>query len=215
MLRKIAVLCAAALFTAGTLYAQETGLGAGVVEISAFPGGGLIFQESGSGSEPDFANYAIGGSLTVNMNRYFGLEGEVGGSFGIKQNLSTVDGVLLKEKTPNTWLYMGNVVISPVGNDREAVPYITGGIGGLTLLDVTGEQAPVTGLTQNQSYLTTNLGGGLKWFASRHVGLRTDYRFIMVNNSDVNNGESETTPAFFGRETRWGHRVYAGLLLTY
>jgi hypothetical protein len=33
--------------------------------------------------------------------------------------------VLLKEKTPNTWLYMGNVVISPVGNDREAVPYIT------------------------------------------------------------------------------------------
>jgi hypothetical protein len=80
---------------------------------------------------------------------------------------------------------------------------------------VTGEQAPVTGLTQNQSYPTTNLGGGLKWFASRHVGLRADYRFITVNmnNSDVNNGE--TVPAFFGRETRWGHRVYAGLLLTY
>ncbi len=78
----------------------------------------------------------------------------------------------------------------------------------MTLLDVTGEQAPETGLTRNETYLTGNVGGGLKWFASRHVGVRADYRFFMVKSKD-------TAPSFFGREDRWGHRVYGGLLLTY
>jgi Outer membrane protein beta-barrel domain len=208
MLRRISSLFVVALLTAGSAYSQEAGLGAGRIEIGAFPGGGLVFQESGKGAEPDFANYALGGTFTLNVNRYFGIEGEAGGSLGIKQNLSTVEGVTLEEKTPNTWLYMGNAVLNPLGNDRTLVPYAAGGVGGLTLLDVTGEDAPVTGLARNETYLMGNVGGGLKWFASRHVGLRADYRFFMVKGKDA-------APAFFGVEDRFGHRVTAGLLLTY
>jgi hypothetical protein len=208
MLRRISSLFVVTLLAAGSAYAQEGGLGAGRIEISAFPGGGLVFQESGKGAEPDFANYALGGSFTLNVNRYVGIEGEVGGSLGIKQNLSTVEGVSLKEKTPNTLLYMGNAIVNPIGNDRALVPYAAAGIGGLTLLDVAGEDAPVTGLTQNETYLMGNVGGGLKWFASRYVGLRADYRFFMVKSKD-------TAPVFFGMENRFGHRVAAALLLTY
>jgi hypothetical protein len=208
MLRRISSLFVGVLLAASGAFAQEAGLGAGRIEISAFPGGGLVFQESGNGAEPDFANYALGGSFTFNFNRYVGIEGEAGGSFGIKQNLSTVEGVSLKEKTPNSWLYMGNAIVNPLGNDRAVVPYAAGGMGGLTLLDVTGEEAPLTGLTRNETYLMGNVGGGVKWFASRHVGMRADYRFFMVKSKD-------TAPAFFGVENRFGHRVAAGILLTY
>jgi hypothetical protein len=103
---------------------------------------------------------------------------------------------------------MGNAIINPIGNDRSVVPYAAAGLGGLTLLDVKGEQAPVTGLTQNETYLTGNVGGGVKWFASRHVGLRGDYRFFAVKSKN-------TAPSFFGVEDRWGHRLYGGLLVTY
>jgi hypothetical protein len=208
MLHKLGLAFVVTLLTAGTALAQEGGLGAGRVEISAFPGGGLVFQESGKGAEPDFANYALGGAFTLNVNRYFGIEGEVGGSFGLKQNLSVVDGVSLMEKTPNTWLYTGNAVVNPLGSDRTVVPYAAAGIGGLTLLDIKGEEAPVTGLTQNETYLMGNVGGGVRWFASRHVGLRGDYRFFMVKSKT-------NAPSFFGGEDRWGHRLYGGLLLTY
>jgi hypothetical protein len=38
--------------------------------------------------------------------------------------------------------------------------------------------------------------------------MRADYRFFMVKSKD-------TAPAFFGVENRFGHRVAAGILLTY
>ena len=208
MLRRISSLFVVALLAAGGAYAQESGVGAGRIEIGAFPVGGLVFQESGNGAEPDFANYALGGSLTLNVNRYVGFEGEGGGSLGIKQNLNIADGVVVKEKTPHTLLYMGSGVVSPLGNDRAVVPYAIAGVGGLTLLDVAREDAPLTGLTRHETYLMGNVGGGLKWFASRHVGFRGDYRFFRVKSKDA-------APAFFGMENRYGHRVAAGLLLTY
>jgi hypothetical protein len=48
----------------------------------------------------------------------------------------------------------------------------------------------------------------LKWFASRHWGVRADYRLFRVKQKD-------TAPAFFGQENRYGHRVYGGVVLTY
>ena len=45
----------------------------------------------------------------------------------------------------------------------------------------------------------------MKWYAGRW-GLRGDYRFIGVRSKD-------DAPEFFGRENRFGHRVYGALLL--
>jgi hypothetical protein len=45
----------------------------------------------------------------------------------------------------------------------------------------------------------------VKWYAGRW-GLRGDYRFIGVQSKD-------DAPAFFGEETRYGHRVSAAVIL--
>jgi hypothetical protein len=39
------------------------------------------------------------------------------------------------------------------------------------------------------------------------VGLRTDYRFVIIGSSDA-------APAFFGQETRYGHQIYGGVILS-
>jgi hypothetical protein len=64
------------------------------------------------------------------------------------------------------------------------------------------------GVIKNETYLMTNVGGGLKWFAARHWGLRGDYRLLMIRSK-------ETAPAFFGQELRLAHRFYGAVLITY
>jgi hypothetical protein len=61
------------------------------------------------------------------------------------------------------------------------------------------------GINGTETYLTGNVGGGLKWYAGRW-GLRADYRFIGVQSKD-------NVSAFFGQETRYGHRVYGAVIL--
>jgi hypothetical protein len=195
-----------ALLAAGTAYAQEAGAGGGRFEISAFPGGGFAFIESDNGTEPDFTNFAVGGSLTANLNQWLGLESEVGWAPGIHQRVSFDAQTFDDQHTPCMFGYNGSVVLSPFGNNRRLVPYVSGGLGGLTLLDI--KEVANLGITDQATFLTATTGGGLKWFASRHWGLRADYRLFMVKGKD-------TAPAFFGQENRYGHRVYGGLLLTY
>jgi len=79
-------------------------------------------------------------------------------------------------------------------------PYVIGGIGGLSLFDTDG-----LGITDTETFLTGNVGGGVKWVHGVW-GLRGDYRFLAVRSND-------DAPAFFGRETRYGHRVYGGVLI--
>ena len=55
------------------------------MELTLIPGGGLFFTESTDAEEPSFGNYNLGGAFVYNINRYFGLEAEVGGTFGIEQ----------------------------------------------------------------------------------------------------------------------------------
>ena len=80
------------------------------------------------------------------------------------------------------------------------MPYVTGGVGGLSLF----EKASL-GINGTETFLTGNVGGGVKWYAGRW-GLRGDYRFVAVQSKD-------DAPDFFGQETRYGHRVYGGVLL--
>ena len=48
----------------------------------------------------------------------------------------------------------------------------------------------------------------MKWQAPNgRWGLRGDYRFVSVR-------ADRSAPAFFGQETRYGHRVYGGVIIT-
>jgi hypothetical protein len=195
------------VISASTAFGQESGLGAGRYEIGALPGGATFFTKSGDEAEPDFGNYLVGGAFTYNVNRWVGIEGEAGTLVGIKQNMMFSGQALTKQHTPNMLGYTGNVVFNPLGSDRSMVPFVTGGMGGLTMFDT--KNVANLGITSNTTFLTGNVGGGLRWFPARHWGARGDYRLMMVDGKD-------TAPAFFGRESiRYGHRISAGLVLTY
>ena len=180
------------------VFAQETAPGPGRVEVTIIPGGGTFFLKGKNTAEPKFGNYDLGGSVTFNVNRYIGIEGEVAGSLGVSQNLKfpTVQRDL---SSPNLVQYSGNLVLS-APTRSSVVPYLTGGLGGISLLD-----EPTLNIRGTQTFLTGNVGGGVKWFAGRW-GLRGDYRFITARSKDG-------APDFFGKETRYGHRVYGGVIL--
>jgi hypothetical protein len=178
-------------------YSQDIGVGPGTAEVTIVPGGGIFFVSSNT--ESSFGNYSLGGAFTYNINRYVGVEGEVGTTLGITQNLA-LGGVTSNQKTPNTLGYTGNLVLS-ARTLHSTVPYVTGGIGGLTMFQNTG-----LAIDNNATFLTGNIGAGLKWYVNHRMGFRGDYRLIMVRSSD-------TAPAFFGQDTRYGHRIYGGLVL--
>jgi Outer membrane protein beta-barrel domain len=198
MTRWIAVMLIAIGFAGATpVYAQESVPGPGTVVVTIIPGGTTFFTEGKTTNEPSFKNYGLGGGVEVNFNRYVGVEGEVTGALGITQDLNFTS-FTSNVKTPNLLNYSGNVVVS-AANRSSIVPYVTGGVGGLTLFD-----KATLGVTNTDTFLTGNVGGGVKWFNGRW-GLRGDYRFVTVKSRDE-------APTFFGQETRYGHRVYGGLL---
>jgi hypothetical protein len=63
------------------------------------------------------------------------------------------------------------------------------------------------GIVSTQSFLTGDVGGGVKWNAPNgRWGLRGDYRFIAVRSND-------DAPAFFGPDTRYAHRVFSAVIV--
>lgn len=199
MRRWIAVLLVLMGFVGtGQAQAQERAPGPGVVEVTVIPAGWTFFTEGKDTQGPSFGNYDLGAGLTLNFNRYVGIEGEVSGSLGIKQDLQ-FGGLTSDLKSPNLLSYSGNVVLS-APNQSSVVPYVTGGVGGLSVFERAG-----LGINDTETFLTGNVGGGLKWHAGRW-GLRADYRFVGVRSKD-------DAPAFFGQETRYGHRVYGGVIV--
>jgi len=97
--------------------------------------------------------------------------------------------------------YTGNLVVSPFSGHRF-VPYGTGGIGGLTMFE-----RPGVGVISDQTFLTGNVGGGVKWYApNNRWGIRGDYRFGITQSKD-------DAPEFFGRDRRYVHRAYAGIVI--
>jgi len=97
--------------------------------------------------------------------------------------------------------YAADVVVS-APTHSPVVPYVAGGVGGLTMYERAG-----LGINSMQTFLTGNVGGGVKWYAPNgRWGLRGDYRFTTARAKD-------DAPSFFGRDTRYGHRVYGGLII--
>ena len=179
--------------------AQEAVPGPGSVVVTVIPGGATFFTENKNTHRPGFGNYGLGASVDVNFTRWLGVEGEVSGALGVTQDLQTSGVTTADVKTPNLLNYSGNLVLS-APTRTSVLPYVTGGVGGLTLFD-----KPALGIADSETFLTGNVGGGVKWFHGRW-GLRGDYRFIAVRAKD-------DAPAFFGQETRYGHRVYGGVLI--
>jgi hypothetical protein len=206
IMRKTITILLAMLVLTGTAWAQERVVGAGRIEIGAFPGGGIFFGKDTDEKGPNFGNYALGTAVTVNFNKWIGAEGELGGGIGIRQDLGFNGATLIHQKTPNMLAYNGNLVVHPIGNDRAVAPYVVGGVGGLTLFTETA--VTNLGVTTNETYFAGNVGGGVKWFATRHIGLRGDARFIAVKNKDQ-------APFFGTQDNRYGARIYGGLVLTY
>jgi hypothetical protein len=59
----------------------------------------------------------------------------------------------------------------------------------------------------DETFLSGNVGGGVKWYAPNgRWGLRGDYRFLATQSKD-------DAPIFFGRDTRYAHRVYGGVII--
>ena len=199
MTRLIAVMVAAvSIVSVSQAYAQESTAGPGPVVVTIIPGGATFFTEGKNTSGPSFGNYDLGAGVAVNVNRFVGVEGEVSGALGIAQDL-TLGGGTSNLKTPNILNYSGNLVVS-APNRSSVVPYVTGGVGGLSLFET-----QTLGVNSTDTLFTSNVGGGVSWYAGRW-GLRGDYRFIAVKSKT-------DASAFFGQETRYGHRVYGGLLL--
>jgi hypothetical protein len=186
-----AFLTAAAVSAAAPVFAQDAAPGPGRVVIT-------VTEAEDNPSEPSFGNYELGGSVTVNFNRYVGVEGEVSGGIGVSQGLQ-FGSAEVDERSPNLLNYNANLVLS-AANRTSIVPYLTGGVGGMTMF----ERASLS-VNDVETFLTGNVGGGLAWYAGRW-GLRADYRFIAVQSKD-------DAPSFFGAEERYGHRLYAGVLL--
>ncbi len=194
-----AVLTVAAVSGATPVFAQDAAPGPGKVVITIIPGGATFFTEAEDNPDgPSFGNYELGGSVTVNFNRYIGVEGEVSGAIGVSQSLQ-LGNSSFDERSPDLLNYSGNLVVS-APNRTSVVPYLTGGVGGLTLFE-----RRVLTVNDAETFLTGNVGGGVAWHAGRW-GLRGDYRFIAVQSKD-------DAPSFFGQQERYGHRVYAGVLL--
>ena len=206
MIRTIGIYVGAFLLMgAAQAVAQEVAPGPGTLEVTVIPAGGTYFTSKGS--DPDglpahllFSVRCCRNALTYNINRIVGVEGEASGTAGIAQDL-TFGGATSNLKTPNTLSYSGNLVLSAAAG-HSVVPFVTGGVGGLTMF----ERAEL-GVNDVQTFLTGNVGGGIKWYAPNgRWGLRGDYRFTAVQSKN-------DAPAFFGQDTRYGHRVYVGVLI--
>src|SRR5256885_2322523 len=140
----------------GVAFAQETGPGPGTLEVTLVPGGGTFYTSSGAA--PSFGNYTLGAAVAYNINRIVGIEADVDSTLGISQDLQ-FGGFTNRQKGPDQLNYSGNVVLS-LPTHTVFVPYATGGIGGLT----TFSRASL-GIGSNDSSLTGNVGGGVKWYA--------------------------------------------------
>jgi len=198
MAGRIAALVIVATFVTATgAYAQETP-GPGLVEVTYSPAGAAYFASKDN--SPSFGNYGFGTAATVKINRYLGVEGDLGAMIATTSSLQFGD-LTSDTKSPNMLSYTANAIVSPWTGHR-VVPYGAGGVGGLTMF-----ARQQLGITDDTTFLTGNVGCGVKWYApNNRWGLRGDYRFAVTRSKD-------DAPQFFGQDTRYVHRVYGAVIL--
>jgi opacity protein-like surface antigen len=203
MFRRLSVLTTAvAIIVCGTARAQDVGSGSqpgpGLVEVTVIPAGAGFF--SSKHGSPSFGNYGFGSSVTYNINRVIGVEGEFGAMIATTSGLQFGD-LNHHTKAPNFLNYNVNAIVTAATFGPARV-YGAGGIGGLTMFERAG-----LGVTGDTTFFVGNVGGGVKWYApNSRWGLRGDYRFLVNRSND-------TAPSFFGTDSRYAHRLYAGVII--
>jgi len=210
--RIVKVIFTVAILVAGTavVSAQEEQPGAGKLELGGFPGGGLWLAGGDDKNEVNFNNYDFGGGATWYLNSKAAVEAEGAFGLGLSQNVNYQNKIVYRVQMPHTLGTNGNVVIFPGGSARRVAGYVTGGAGMLTLFSRTAASR-LFGLTHNESFVATNVGGGMKIFRRgdhRNWGFRIDYRVVMVNK------KSDAVALFAQSKRRTGHRFYIGMLYT-
>jgi hypothetical protein len=202
-----ALLIVIALGRGASAFAQEVEQPQAVVEVIIIPGGATIFQQGDETGEPAFTNFGVGGAVTFNFRRHFAAEAEVLTSLGIPQNLEFAT-FQQDTRTPNILQYTGNLMVY-VPTRSAVVPFVIGGVGALTMFERETLVIPET-----RTFLAGNVGGGAKWYAGRW-GVRADYRFLVVRDREPDPLGPGVRPRaeFFGKEMRYGHRVYGALVL--
>ena len=189
--------------------AQETGPpGAGKFEVGGFPGGGLWLTGGDDNTEVDFNTYDFGGYASWYLHPMFAIEGQADFGLGLSQNVNYKNEVVYRVQMPHTLGISGDVLFFPMGSARRVAGYVAGGVGSMTLYSRTAASR-LFGLTENEHFMTTNVGGGVKIFRRNdHInwGFRIDYRILMVNEN------SDAVPLFAQSKGRIGHRFYIGLL---
>jgi Outer membrane protein beta-barrel domain len=179
-------------------YAQETTPGPGLVEVTVIPAG--VGYITSKGDSPSFGNYGFGFATTYNINRYVGVEGEIGALISTTSDLQFGD-LNSHTKAPNFLNYSASAIVTAL-RFASANVYGAGGVGGLTMF----ERADVN-VTQDKTFFVGNVGGGLKWYApNSRWGLRGDYRFLVTKSDNA-------APSFFGQDNRYAHRVYGGFII--
>jgi hypothetical protein len=187
--------------------AQEV-VGAQRVEInSALFAGGNIFLPKTASSERLRA-FIVNLALTANLNQFVGFEGDVGVALG-RHTALDLYGVAPSQRstlTPTVIVYTGSVVVNPIRSDRRYVPFVQAGVGGWRTLN--GEEAGNVRLSPSTTYLSGMVGGGLRWFPIRHWGLRLDYRYFVL-------ADTNTAAVADNGPRRTAHQLYAGLIVTF
>jgi opacity protein-like surface antigen len=175
MSRRIAPLVIMGMsFGVGSAYAQESTAEPAAVEVTFMPAAAAYFTSGGD--NPSFGNYGYGTAVVFNLNRFVGIEGEIGSMIAITSDLQFGD-LSSDIKAPNMLSYTANVVIS-VSTGHSVVPYATGGVGGLTMFE-----RPALGVSNDETFLSGNVGAGVKWYApTKRWGLRGDSRFAATKS---------------------------------
>jgi hypothetical protein len=170
----------------------------GFVEVTYMPAGaGFVASKKGA---PSFGNYGLGTAVTFNVTPQIGIEGELSALIATNSHLQFGD-LHTNTKSPNMLGYTADLIVTPF-RKTSVQPYAAAGIGGLTMFE-----RPGVGIDTDETFFTGNVGGGVKWYApNNRWGLRGDYRFVIAKSKD-------DAPEFFGRDTRYLHRVYAGVVI--
>ena len=200
MSRTLASVLVATLVSAVPAFAQST-VGAGKAELTLAPAGWVSFNKPDVFPEPAFSQFLLGGTITVNWGGV-GIEGELFLALGRSQDLE-FGSSSVKQTTPDVVLDAVSLIVPVLGNRRTAVPYISAGIGEITVMRTPDDvQQPDT-----ETFTTGNFGGGVKWYSSGRWGFRGDYRFVVMRSKFASPG------SFIGEELRKIHRFYGALVV--
>jgi hypothetical protein len=187
--------------------AQDIGAGPGTLEIGFIPGGGTFYVGGDGNTEVDFNTYDLGASLSWYLTRLFGVEGEAAFGLGIAQDVTAKNKFYEHIHVPHTFNLSGNAMVYPAGADRLFPPYVTAGVGMLTLR-TRGAATTTLGLTDTERFVATNFGGGVKLLRGGTGlgtwGIRFDYRVFLIGSDE------DADPFFANQENRTGHRIYLG-----